>query len=91
MSQTSRITPTVLWSLPVLNIVFGVGLCVIHTRAENTNQTIDHLTEYSEGAWERIASGPFYWSTMDKILFFAIIMLALEILNFLCNHTGGTK
>lgn len=77
--------PSPLWSLPLLNLVFGVGLCVIHAHAE----TID--TADAIGAWERITSGPVHWSAMDKVLFFALIMLALEILNFLCNNSGGTK
>ena len=85
MSQRSTITPSALWSLPLLNLLFGVGLCMIHVRAE----TIDD--DEAMGAWDRITSGPFHWSSMDKVLFFALIMLALEILNFVCNNSGGTK
>ena len=86
------VTPSALWSLPVLNILFGVGLCLIHARAEKFDPAIDSSEiEYTMDAWERITSGPFHWSAMDKVLFFALIMLALEILNFLCNHSGGTK
>ncbi len=61
---------------------------MIHTRAEPTDPAVDGD---SMGAWDRITSGPFHWSAMDKVLFFALIMLALEILNFLCNNAGGTK
>lgn len=88
MSQRSSITPSALWSLPLLNILFGVGLCMIHARAEKTDPAIDIEDQYAMNAWDRISSGPVHWSAMDKVLFFALIMLALEILNFLCNHSG---
>jgi hypothetical protein len=91
MSQRSNITPSALWGLPLLNIFFGLGLCVIHAHAETVDPAIDSEAEQTMGAWDRITSGPFHWSAMDKVLFFALIMLALEILNFLCNHSGGTK
>ena len=87
--QRNGINRSALWSLSVLNTVFGVGLCVIHTRAENATETIGDEAEYPAGAWDRIASGPFHWSTMDKILFSALILLALEILKLLCSHSGG--
>jgi len=58
---------------------------MIHARAEPTDPAVDGD---SMGAWDRITSGPFHWSAMDKVLFFALIMLALEILNFLCNNAG---
>ena len=85
MSQRS---PSTLWSLPLLNLVFGLGLCIIHAHAETIDPAVDGD---SMGAWDRITSGPIHWSAMDKVLFFALIMLALEILNFLCNNSGGTK
>ncbi len=88
MSQRSRITRSTLWGLPILNLVFGLGLCIIHAHAE----TVDPAAEGDAmGAWDRIASGPLHWSAMDKVLFFALVMLALEILKFLCYNSGGTK
>jgi len=77
-----------LWGLPLLNIAFGVGLCVMHSHAETVAAEMESDSELIMGAWDRISSGPFYWNTMDQVLFFALIMLALEILNFLCNHSG---
>ena len=88
MSQRSRITRSTLWGLPILNLVLGLGLCIIHAHAE----TVDPTAEGDAmGAWDRIASGPLHWSAMDKVLFFALVMLALEILKFLCYNSGGTK
>lgn len=88
MSQRSRITRSTLWGLPILNLVFGLGLCIIHAHAE----TVDPAAEgEAMGAWDRISSGPVHWSAMDKVLFFALVMLALEILKFLCYNSGGTK
>ena len=63
----------------------------MHSHAETVAAEMESDSELIMGAWDRISSGPFYWNTMDQVLFFALIMLALEILNFLCNHSGGTK
>lgn len=88
MSQRSTIPSAALWILPLLNILFGVGLCMIHAQAESVDPAIDSEDGYSLGAWGRITSGPFHWSAMDKVLFFVLIVLAMEILNFICNHSG---
>ena len=88
MSQRSRITRSTLWGLPALNLVVGLGLCVIHARAE----TVDPAAEGDAmGAWDRISSGPLHWSAMDKVLFLALMMLGLEIIKFLSYNSGGTK
>lgn len=88
MSQRSAVTSSAIWSLPLLNIVFGVGLCMIHAHAEKMDPVTHSEVQYSMAVWRRISSGPLHWSSMDKVLFFSLIVLALEILNFVCNHSG---
>jgi len=90
MSRQNTSIPSVCWTLPLLNILFGIGLCLVHVHAETVAAAMDGDVENNMDAWSRLTSGPFYWSTMDKVLFVALIMLALEILNLLCNHSGGT-
>ena len=90
MSRPNSINPSVCWSLPLLNILFGMGLCLVHVHAEAAGAATESDVANNLDVWSRLTSGPFYWSTMDKVLFVALVMLALEILNFLCNHSGGT-
>lgn len=71
----------------MVNIAIACSLCAIHVHAER-NATEDQADD-SMNAWTRISSGPYYWSTMDKIFFWALIMVALEILNYLCGKSGG--
>ena len=91
MSQRSITIPSALRSLPLLHLLFGAGLCMVHAHAEKVDSSIGGEDGHSMDAWDRITSGPFHWSAMDKVLFFALIMLALELLNFLCNHSGGKE
>jgi hypothetical protein len=56
----------------------------MHVRAETVEND-------SLGVWERISSGPYHWNTVDKVLFWSLIMCALEILNYLCAHSGGER
>lgn len=87
--RKSTITPSVCWTLPILNVASSVGLCVLHFHAGAVTAASESEGEASTmDAWTRITSGPSNWSTMDKILFMALIMAALELLNFICNNLG---
>lgn len=89
MSRANTSTSSVSWTLPLLNVAFAVALCVLHFQAESVTAALDSESEASTmDPWTRIASGPKHWSTMDKVLFMALIMLALELLNFICNNLG---
>jgi hypothetical protein len=89
------------WTLPLLNICFGFGLCLIHFHDEVEAMEIkkdetDHIHyvpshHHLDNFWDRFTNGPLYWNTMDKVLFVALIMLALELLKFLCVQSGGTS
>jgi len=90
-SRTKNNTGTqasVCWTLPFINMVSAIGLCVLHFHAEAVEASVDVQGEPAMDAWTRIASGPSEWSTMDKVLFMALIMAALEILNYICNNLG---
>ena len=87
------------WTLPLLNICFGIILCLIHFHDEveameikkNETDSIKDVTSHHclASFWDRFTNGPLYWNTMDKVLFVALIMLALELLKFLCVLSGG--
>jgi hypothetical protein len=88
------------WTLPLLNILFGIGLCLIHfhdeveaieMKKDETDNINDVPSHHHLDFWDRFANGPLYWNTMDKVLFVALIMLALELLKFLCVQSGGTS
>mmetsp|Transcript_23079 Transcript_23079/g.63986 ORF Transcript_23079/g.63986 Transcript_23079/m.63986 type:complete len:336 (+) Transcript_23079:242-1249(+) len=92
MSPKYSGSPSVCWTLPLVNIVFAMGLCVLHFYAEAAAAIGETEFETSAmnamDAWTRITSGPVNWSTMDKVLFVALVMAALELLNFICNNFG---
>lgn len=69
--------------LPFLvHLVLGVGLVLVHVRAETSTTT-------PADAWTRMLSGPSGWTTMDQVLFAALMMLALEVLKVVSETTGG--
>lgn len=86
----NTILPVCCWTLPLLNALLGTGLCLLHVHIEATDTDNSGGSDYPYhlDAWNRITSGPMHWTAMDKVLFLALIMLALEILNFLCGHSG---
>jgi hypothetical protein len=73
------------WTLPIVNLGAALFLCAAHVRAENQQQDGD------DDVWTRLSSGPKSWNTMDKIFFWSLIMVALELLNYLCGKSGGKK
>jgi hypothetical protein len=64
--------------------VAATALCALHVHAEENDNN-----DASLSAWQRITLGPSNWNTMDKVLFWSLIMMALEILNYLCGKSGG--
>jgi len=80
------------WTLPLFNILFGLGICLIHFHDEVAAMKIksenDMHVPPQLDYWGRLTSGPIHWTTMDKVLFVALIMLLLEVLNFICGQSG---
>jgi len=89
MSSIKTSLSSCCWTLPLLNMGFAVGLCILHFHAEAVAAALENEDEIPNmDAWTRTTSGPSQWSTMDKVLFMALIMAALELLNFICNNLG---
>lgn len=68
---------------------------MVHVRAESSSSSLsgggddDDDKVSSMNPWKRMISGPSHWTTMDQVLFAALMMLALEILKLICGITGG--
>jgi hypothetical protein len=85
------------WTLTTINLVLACFLGVLHVSAEtqqqhqqqHQQQRHDDADDAMWSVWTRLSSGPYYWTTMDKVLFWSLIMIALEILNYLCGKSGG--
>jgi sterol desaturase/sphingolipid hydroxylase (fatty acid hydroxylase superfamily) len=54
----------------------------------NDSDSDDPSTADIEDWWGRMVSGPSEWTTVDKLLFAATIIIAMEILKQLCAVTG---
>jgi hypothetical protein len=76
------------WTLPLVHLFLAVGLLAYHVHAEADNGV--GVTDDTFNLWTRITSGPTYLTTMDKILFVVVIMLSMELLNWLVHNSGGT-
>jgi hypothetical protein len=74
------------WTLPLVHLTLAIGLLAYHTHAENTTITAD---DDEIDLWNRILSGPVYWTSMDKLCFFVLIMLGMDFLGWLIRNSGG--
>ena len=70
-------------SLPFAHVCTAVGLLSYHVNAEYT--TVD---SGKRSFLERLTLGPKYFTTMDKVLFGALVLLGLELINFLAGSSG---
>lgn len=69
--------------LPITNVLFAIGLFSFHVHAES------NVVDSSERTiWERILLGPEYFTAMDKVLFVVMILLAMELLNYIAHNSG---
>lgn len=75
-------------STVILLVHFGIviGLLTYHVNAEYV--TVDSC---DRSLLERLSLGPDYFTTMDKVLFAIIIVLAMELLNFIAHNSGGKR
>ena len=67
----------------LVHLLVAFGLLAFHVHAEST---IVNGNEISLG--QRIILGPDYFTAMDKVLFVIVILLAMELLNFLVKNSG---
>jgi hypothetical protein len=77
------------WTLTTINFVFACLLGALHVCAEQQQPIHDDTNADTWSVWIRLSSGPVYWTPMDKIFFWSLILIALEILNYLCGKSGG--
>ena len=76
-----------MWTLPLVLLFLGVGLLAYHVHAEADDGV--GVAGDTFNLWTRITSGPTYLTTMDKILFVVVIMLSMELMNWLVHNSGG--
>lgn len=69
--------------LSLVHSVLAVGLLAFHVHAESSIVSGNDI-----GLWERIILGPDYFTPMDKVFFVILIILAMELLNFLVKNSG---
>jgi hypothetical protein len=73
--------------LPLVEFLVAAGLLGFHVHAE----TSSHGRSSNDiGLWDRIVLGPDYFTPMDKVFFVVIIVLLMELLNFLVKNSGST-
>eukprot|EP00980_Cylindrotheca_fusiformis_P011634 scaffold2751_cov131-Cylindrotheca_fusiformis.AAC.1 len=69
---------------PLVHFFLTLGILTCHVQAD------DNVVGSSErGLLDRIMLGPDYFTTMDKVLFGIIILLAMEALNYIAHKSGG--
>ena len=54
---------------------------------DNSNHN-DPSTTTTLSLWKRIINGPSYLTTMDKILFGVLVLLGMELLNYISSNIG---
>jgi len=72
-------------------IVYGILLVVHHVQADRNQSFADESllhTPYYVSLWDRVKAGPNALTTLDKILFGALILLAFELLDYISGHLG---
>jgi hypothetical protein len=77
------------WTLTIFNFVLACLLGALHVCAEQQQPKHDDTNADTWSVWIRLSSGPVYWTPMDKVFFWSLILIALEMLNYLCGKSGG--
>jgi hypothetical protein len=72
-------------TLPLVHFILAVGVLSFHVHAEGSA-----VDSSDRGLWERVTLGPEYFTTIDKVLFAVLIVLAMELLNYIAHNSGGT-
>ena len=77
---------SVAWSVLLVHGLASVGLVAHHVRAESSSLLQDGISDI---VLARILSGPVHWTTMDRMVFGILIVMAMELLNWIVRHSGG--
>lgn len=74
---------------PVVMVVYGVLMVAHHVKADR-NQSFADETSMTKPITllDRVQGGPNALTTLDKILFGALILLAFELLDYISGHVG---
>lgn len=72
-------------ALTLVHFLVAVGLLSFHVHAEASVQDANDVS-----LLERLTLGPDYFTTMDKVLFAVLIILLMEVLNYLVKMSGST-
>ena len=78
----------ILFAPVLINLVCCVGLLGFHVHAQANNEVKAHHCCHWDEMWNRVSSGPSSLSNTDKALFAAIILLGMELLNYLSGNLG---
>ena len=77
---------------PVAMFVYGFLMVVHHVQADrNESFSTDSPRKNNTAAptvWDRVQAGPNALTTLDKILFGALILMAFELLDYISSHLG---
>ena len=77
---------------PATMVVYAMLMMGYHVNADRNESIPDESRVYSQShympLWDRIKSGPDSLTTLDKILFGGLILLAFEFLNFSARNMG---
>jgi len=71
----------------LVHVLASTGLVAHHVRAESSSLPQEDGT--SDVVLARILSGPVHWTTLDRLVFGILIVMAMELLNWIVRHSGG--
>jgi len=84
-SQWIRLAP------PITMVMYGILMVAHHVQADRNESFLANespLCTHYVSAWDRVKAGPNALTTLDKILFGALILLAFELLDYISGHLG---
>jgi len=70
----------------LVHVLASTGLVAHHVRAESSSLPQEDGT--SDVVLARILSGPVHWTTLDRLVFGILIVMAMELLNWIVRHSG---
>eukprot|EP00934_Nitzschia_sp_Nitz4_P009063 Nitzschia sp. Nitz4//scaffold20_size174350//30338//31503//NITZ4_002084-RA/size174350-snap-gene-0.214-mRNA-1//1//CDS//3329541755//9053//frame0 len=86
-TTTTTTTQSTGRTLPAIRLLVSLGLCAYHVRAEATVAANATGTSDSPDFIERFTLGPDHLTTIDIVLFVALGVLAMEIVNAIAKHS----